>query len=268
MAKSKSAPKAFDPNAYTVERIPIDDIKPAPYNPRVIDEKTLEKLTASIKRFGYVEPIIVNKQTSHVVGGNQRLKVMQNLGVIEVNAITVDLTLQEEKALNLALNKISGSWDFDALAGIFRELEDAEFDTSFTGFEDFEVEAMLSTDDEFEFDFGEEDSEANIDSETGLPIPVDMVGADGKVVNATFLVEIPFSSVELAESFLTFLNLPPKEIKFVGKTKIVRGELVTEQILPFLEGGYTLGTMIDELPLAEDYEEFVPVDECEDGYEE
>jgi len=93
----------------------LSELKPAPYNPRKIDKETLEKLKQSIQNFGYVEPLVWNKRTGHVVGGNQRLRVLKELGMDEVDVVIVDLSLEEEKALNLALNKIEGSWDLEKL---------------------------------------------------------------------------------------------------------------------------------------------------------
>ena len=103
--------------ATRVERRPIASLTPAAYNPREIAPDALAGLTASVRRFGLVQPIIVNERTGNVVGGHQRLKVLEADGVTDTDVILVDLDLAEEKALNLALNShaISGDWTPDAL---------------------------------------------------------------------------------------------------------------------------------------------------------
>lgn len=97
-----------------IEKKRVEELKAAEYNPRKDlkpGDAEYEKLKRSIKEFGYVEPIIWNKRTGVVVGGHQRLKVMKDLGYEEVDCVVVDLDEKQEKALNVALNKISGAWD-------------------------------------------------------------------------------------------------------------------------------------------------------------
>ena len=95
-----------------IEKISVDQLKPAKYNPRKDlkpGDPEFEKLRRSVEEFGYVEPIIWNKRTGVVIGGHQRLKVLQYLGYTEVDCVVLDIDEQKEKALNVALNKISGS---------------------------------------------------------------------------------------------------------------------------------------------------------------
>ena len=127
-----------------IKNVLVKDIKFAPYNPRKISEETLEKLKRSIEEFGYIEPIIVNKQTMHVVGGNQRLKVLQQLGVEEIEVIIVDLDDAHEKALNIALNKITGEWDLPLLKDLLEELDTGEIDIELTGFDLPEIEELMT----------------------------------------------------------------------------------------------------------------------------
>ena len=93
-----------------------------------------EKLKKSIETFGYADPIIVNSDGT-VIGGHQRLFVLQDLGYSEVDVSVVNLSKPDEKALNVALNKISGEWDDEKLAEIFADLDTEEFDLSLTGFD-------------------------------------------------------------------------------------------------------------------------------------
>jgi len=87
-----------------LQKYKISELIPAPWNPRQISPEALKGLTASIDRFGLVEPIVLNKRTGHVVGGHQRLKVLQDRGETETDCVVVDLPETEEKALNVALN--------------------------------------------------------------------------------------------------------------------------------------------------------------------
>lgn len=121
--------------------IPVSQLKYAPYNPRKINKKEKEKLKRSIEEFGYIEPIVWNRYTGHVVGGNQRLAVLKELGVEEVEAVVVELDLDKEKALNLALNRISGTWDFEKLQGILNELDSIMKEMS--GFDEQEINRIL-----------------------------------------------------------------------------------------------------------------------------
>lgn len=118
-----------------IEKKKVSELTPAPYNPRKISKKELERLKRSLDEFGYVEPVIWDKQTGYVVGGHQRLKALKELGVEEVDCVVVDLSEDKEKALNIALNKISGGWDSDKLYEILDELDNNKFDITFTGFE-------------------------------------------------------------------------------------------------------------------------------------
>ncbi len=90
----------------------IEDLQPAPYNPRTIDPDALDGLRHSVERFGLVEPVVWNRRTGNVVGGHQRLKVLQRMGEAETQVVVVDLDETEEKALNVALNNPAIAGDF------------------------------------------------------------------------------------------------------------------------------------------------------------
>lgn len=94
-----------------IEKKNVAELLPADYNPRKDlrpGDPEYEKLKRSIEQFGYVEPVIWNTTTGRVVGGHQRLKVLQDMGMTEVDCVVVELDEEHEKALNVALNKISG----------------------------------------------------------------------------------------------------------------------------------------------------------------
>ncbi len=129
-----------------IEKKNTADLLPADYNPRKDlkpGDAEYEKLKRSIEQFGYVEPVIWNKTTGRVVGGHQRLKVLIDMGMAEVDCVVVELSEEKEKALNVALNKISGDWDKDKLALLIADLQVADFDVSLTGFEPAEIDALF-----------------------------------------------------------------------------------------------------------------------------
>lgn len=130
-----------------IQKIPISRINPAVYNPRK-DLKPgdieYEKLKKSITEFDIVEPLVWNKRTGNLVGGHQRLKILKELDYTEVEVSVVDLPDAKEKALNLALNKISGEWDFPSLKNLLEELDTGEFDIEITGFDLKEIEDLMN----------------------------------------------------------------------------------------------------------------------------
>lgn len=140
-----------------IEKIKIEKLKPAEYNPRKDlkpEDEEYQKIKKSITEFGYVAPIIVNSNMT-VIGGHQRLKILKELGYIDVECVIVDLDPNKEKALNIALNKISGDWDNDKLKELLSELKQTDIDMDVTGFSFDEVENILketlgSKEDEFE----------------------------------------------------------------------------------------------------------------------
>ena len=104
----------------------IGSIFNAPYNPRkelTPEDKEYQKIKRSIEEFGYIQPIIVNKRTNIIIAGNQRHRVLSDLGYTEVDCVEVDVSEQEEKTLNLAMNKVEGEWDMDLLKDLLQELE-------------------------------------------------------------------------------------------------------------------------------------------------
>lgn len=127
-----------------IERVPFDQMNPATYNPRADlqpGDPEYDALKQSIETYGCVEPIVWNRQTGNIVGGHQRFKVMQDLGYTEDNVSVVDLDDTQEKALNLALNKVSGRWDNDKLAVILEELQAASVEA--IGFSAEEIDRVL-----------------------------------------------------------------------------------------------------------------------------
>ena len=125
----------------------LADIKLAHYNPRKDlkpGDPEYEKLKRSMEEFDCVEPLVRNKRTERLVGGHQRLKILKEKGIDEFEVSVVDLDEKREKALNIALNKIQGDWDFTKLADLLIELDDGEFDLELTGFDIDEIEDIMN----------------------------------------------------------------------------------------------------------------------------
>lgn len=123
-----------------IEKRKINNLQYYPGNPRKINDFMLEKLKSSIQSFGIVEPLIINSK-NEVIGGNQRLKALKELGMNEIDVVVVELPPEKEKALNIALNKIQGEWDYPLLKEILESLDN---ETELTGFSETEIEQLLS----------------------------------------------------------------------------------------------------------------------------
>lgn len=124
---------------------PIESLIPADYNPRkdlTPSDSEYQRLKRSVEEFGYVEPVIYNKRSGVVVGGHQRLKVLKELGFKEIDCVEIDIDEVKEKALNVALNKISGSWDEVKLKELLTDLKSLEYDVELTGFDISELESL------------------------------------------------------------------------------------------------------------------------------
>jgi site-specific DNA-methyltransferase (adenine-specific) len=126
--------------------LPISALKPAEYNPRKKlkpGDKEYKKIKDSIEEFGFADPLVVNSDMT-IIGGHQRLNVAIDLGYTEVPCAVVDVDKTREKALNIALNKITGEWDEQMLADLLTDLKEADYDLDYTGFEAPEVEQLFS----------------------------------------------------------------------------------------------------------------------------
>lgn len=143
------------------KKLPIADLKAAAYNPRKAlkpGDKEYEKIKNSIVEFGYCEPVIVNDDMT-IIGGHQRVTVLKDLGYTEIECIVISIDKTKEKALNIALNKITGEWNKELLADLIKDLQESDFDVAFTGFEPPEIEQLFNsvhdkkiTEDDFDVD--------------------------------------------------------------------------------------------------------------------
>ncbi len=153
MSRSKHTPSATfrkPPSDIRIVMVRIESLNPAIYNPRKWDEAALERLTESIRKFGFVDPVIVNgalKRKNIVIGGHMRLEAAKGLGMKSVPVVYVNLpNIKQEKELNLRLNRTTGEWDWEKLKNFDVEM------LMDVGFGDSELssiwDGMLETEDD------------------------------------------------------------------------------------------------------------------------
>lgn len=195
-----------------VQEVNIQELNPAPYNPRVKLEPGMpewEKLKRSIEEYGNVEPIIWNKQTGNVVGGHQRLAVLKSMGYETAPCSVVDIDEHTEKLLNIALNKIKGKWDFNKLENIFRDF-DYEV-ASITGFSPEEIAVLLADNDDLEYDTEDFDDWG------------DNLEEERTIIGGSYVVTLVFENNETAKNWAE-ANGFENQIKEGTNTTVIRIE--------------------------------------------
>lgn len=154
-----------------IEKIKITDIKEAEYNPRLMQDNEMKKLENSISEFGLVDPIIINLKNNKIIGGHQRYNAILSksyeedefnpeLNLIrlgDIGWVFMDTELEikdedHEKALNLALNKISGEWDYGKLEPLLDELSLDGFNLDLTGFDDIQLDEIKLNNERSDFE--------------------------------------------------------------------------------------------------------------------
>jgi len=137
-----------------IKDIPIEELNPSEYNPRALTEKEYKDLKESLKRFDFVEPIVVNSAENRkniVIGGHQRLLVAKEMGYKTIPVNYVKITkLEKEQELNLRLNKNLGHFDYDLLANYDEEM------LVDVGFSREELDDVFGLNIDEEFDVGKE----------------------------------------------------------------------------------------------------------------
>ena len=106
-----------------IKTVKLAELKPAPYNPREISNEVLRGLRMSLRQFGYIDLLVINKRNMQIVAGNQRYKILQREGTKSAPVIMVDVDEIQEKAMNVSLNnaQIAGIWT-EALIPILEQL--------------------------------------------------------------------------------------------------------------------------------------------------
>lgn len=130
-----------------IQKMKVSDIKIGDWNPRETlkpGDPVFEELRLSLREFGMVQLLVWDKQSGMLVGGHQRLSVLIDEGVEEVDVCVVDYPPHKMKALGIALNKIQGCWNEEKLAALLQDLDQIpDFDVSLTGFEKPEIGALF-----------------------------------------------------------------------------------------------------------------------------
>ena len=201
-----------------LKELPVSVLKPAEYNPRKKlkkGDKEYEKSKNSIEEFGFADPLVVNRDMT-IIGGHQRLTVAMDLGYKVVPCAVVDVDKVREKALNIALNKITGAWDETLLADLLTDLKEADYDLDWTGFEAAEVDQLFS----------------NI--------------YDRKVREDDFDVEEELKQPVFSQ---------PGDLWFLGKHRVICGDSTGEEIYTRLMDGQQANLVLTDPPYNVDVEE-------------
>ena len=144
-----------------ITTIKITELNPAQYNPRKISNEEYNKLSRSISEFGLVDPIIINLNNNHIIGGHQRYDVLLSEYIAENNDYEELILikngdigwvlpnnelevkdLNQEKSMNLALNKLDGEWDPEKLTDLLNDLSIEGVDLSLTGWDKQEIKEL------------------------------------------------------------------------------------------------------------------------------
>lgn len=226
-----------------IEKKKLSELIPADYNPRKDlqpGDPEYDKLKRSLDQFGYVDPIIWNKATGRIVGGHQRLKVLKDSGIEEVECVVVNLDEEHEKALNIALNKISGEWDKDKLSLLITDLQGTDFDVSLTGFDQAEL------DDLFKYDLKDKVHEDDFDVDEELKKPIFSKSGDVWKLGEHRLI---CGDSTLSTTYETLMNGrlanlvitdPPYNVNYEGSAgKIKNDNLEENKFYQFLFAAFT-----------------------------
>lgn len=227
----------------TIEKKHIDTLLPADYNPRKdlkAGDPEYEKLKRSIEQFGYVEPVIWNKATERIVSGHQRIKVLREMGLESLDCVVVELSEEREKALNIAMNKISGEWDKDKLALLITELQAEDLDISLTGFDPAEIDDLFKD----TLADGVHDDDFDVNEE--LKNPAFSKAGDLWKLGRHRLVCGDSTKAETYELLMagSKANLvvtdPPYNVNYEGRAgKIKNDHLANDTFLQFLQDSFT-----------------------------
>lgn len=234
-----------------IKKMNLNDLTPADYNPRLelkpgMDE--YKKLKNSILEFGFIDPPIFNEKTGHLIGGHQRVSVAKDLGLYEeIEVSVVNLSIDKEKALNLALNKISGIWDEEKLAMLLKELDEDNLNLS--GFDNDEVQCII---DQYEMDI-DVDTEATDDNfEIEIPeTPKAKLGDIYQLGNHRLMCGDSTDSNQVEklmnkEKADMLITDPPYNVNYTGKTKdelvIQNDNKTSNDFYEFLKSAFNAAT--------------------------
>lgn len=193
----------------TIQTMKLSDIEPADYNPRIAmkdGDPEYEALKKNLEKYKLVEPLVWNKRTKTLVSGHQRVKALLAIGETEAEVSVVDLPLEDEKLLNISLNKIKGDWDFEKLDELLASLSNDVI--QYTGFTEDDIDTLYTEDD---LDLTDPDDELPKPKEEKDPEP-------GK-----YIVYLSFVTIEAAEDWLASMGMEAEFNKQRAATITMRG---------------------------------------------
>ena len=136
-------------NTPQIKKFKLSQLKAAEYNPRIISDDALDGLANSISRFGCVEPIVVNVKggANTIIGGHQRFRALEKLGIEEAICVTISCNKSDEKLLNLSLNNPAIQGEFFEDIGEYIDKLRAELpdDTDFLDLKIDELRGEIET---------------------------------------------------------------------------------------------------------------------------
>lgn len=182
--KKKSTPINTD---LPMRKVPRSKIKLAEYNPRSMDASNRDKLRDGLQEFGLVESLVWNERTGNLVGGHQRMVVLDGENKhkdYSVPVTVVDLDPARERALNVALNNpsLQGDWDYDKLKLVLVEIQTAEIDIELTGFDEMEIKTLTINMDDASYMGGDDYKYGDHQGRSqAADVPYIMFVFDGKV---------------------------------------------------------------------------------------
>jgi hypothetical protein len=197
----------------TFKVMKIDDLMPAEYNPRLDlqpGDPDYDNLKKSIEEFGFVQNVVYNQETGHIVGGHQRIKVLRDLGYDELMVAVVEMDENKEKALNLGLNKIEGDWDLPKLKLLMDDLQESGLDLDLTGFSEHEMDELYS----WESDETDELLEPDEDNPYTTKIVIPTYEITGEKPPLKSLVDTEITTI-LSDIIKDHVDVPEEEKTFL-----------------------------------------------------
>ena len=224
-----------------LRKIKIADLVPASYNPRKAlkpGDKEYEKIKRSIEEFGYCEPVIVNSDMT-IIGGHQRVTVLKDLGYSEIDCIVIDIDKTKERALNIALNKITGEWNKELLADLIADLQDSDFDVTFTGFDPPEIEQLMNSVHDKEIVEDEFDIEAQLQQPTVTREGDLWLLGEHRLVCGDSTLPETYDLLMAGRKANLVVTDPPYNVDYEGSAgKIKNDKMAEEQFEKFLFAAY------------------------------
>jgi DNA modification methylase len=210
--------------AVEVRRISLQDLHADPANARMHNDKNLRSITDSLKAFGQVENLVVQKSSGKVIGGNGRLEAMREMGWTHADVAMVDLSDAQATALGIALNRTAelASWDVEVLGKLTDSLRDQEFDLSALGFDDADLKDLAR---KIEAELGDEHGDQDADDVPDTPTEATTrLGdiwslGDHRLICGDSKLLSTFEALCEGQKCDAVITDPPYGLDYVGKTK-------------------------------------------------